>query len=59
MKVTCDLKPCPFCGSTNCGPSSHYSDDWRVVCHSCGATGPTTHTPEDAKQAWGKRKDGE
>ena len=49
-----ELKPCPFCGSSN-----FYSEkiefDARVGCGNCGAKTRLYNTDEEAIEAWNKR----
>jgi len=50
-----ELKACPFCGSykqslCSSGKSKHW-----LVCHNCGADGPTSRTKHGAIAAWNKR----
>lgn len=51
-----ELKPCPFCGSTNV----HMSDgekDWMqyVYCEDCNAIGPDGNTMISYAEAWNQR----
>jgi len=48
-----ELKPCPFCGSTNLGFLSLFA--WEVQCNLCLAEGPKADTREEAIAAWNRR----
>ena len=51
-----DLKPCPFCGSTDL----HMQDvDRFLQCYNCDATGPwhIDQTEAEAVAAWNRRAD--
>jgi Lar family restriction alleviation protein len=50
-RVEDELKPCPFCGSTNLALGTFWTSH-RVVCNSCNASGPHKETKRDAKDAW-------
>ena len=52
-----ELKPCPFCGSTNidCADAGHKTDVWFIQCDDCGATFPHFDSEQEAKDAWDKR----
>lgn len=60
-----ELKPCPFCGSTDVEPMIVFDGppDFIVsVCKGCGARGPEApdgktyiHEPEAAVAAWNSR----
>jgi len=54
-----ELKPCPFCGSTDLKISAQeadlYGDVLFVHCKDCDACGPAHEDAEDAKAAWNKR----
>ena len=47
-----ELKPCPFCKSTNVSVNILI---WRVSCHNCHSIGPVGETQSDAIAAWNKR----
>jgi len=52
-----NLKPCPFCGSTElqlCRTNEHAC--W-VRCDDCGADAPSTEKREDAIDIWNTRPD--
>ena len=48
-----DLKPCPFCGSTNIR-FAYYSDHW-VVCEKCGGSSGMYPSDEKAALMWNRR----
>ena len=52
-----ELKPCPFCGSTNisCADAGHETDIWFVQCENCGATFPHFDSETEATEAWNGR----
>lgn len=54
-----ELKPCPFCGSTNisCADAGHKTDIWFVQCENCGATFPHFDSETEAAEAWNGRVD--
>ena len=50
-----NIKPCPFCGSTNLN-SIHISlNKWSVLCNNCLAEGPLIDSQEKAIEIWNKR----
>jgi Lar family restriction alleviation protein len=57
--MTETLKPCPFCGGADI--DTHFSLDGAgnvtTGCLTCGASGPETSTPDEAKgaEAWNRR----
>jgi len=63
-----DLKPCPFCGSSdldsgmldNCNYCEACLGFWRITCRVCGVRGPTADEWGDAVKYWnlrGRRRD--
>jgi Lar family restriction alleviation protein len=55
-----DLKPCPFCGSSNVEnwasrPRDAAQDVWCVFCHSCNCEGPEAKTEAEAAASWNSR----
>lgn len=50
-----DIKPCPFCGSVNCQVTKTGINSNFVVCHNCGAYGPSASGRRHAIQAWNTR----
>lgn len=58
-----ELKPCPFCGSSDCHTRRHinnYSEEWRgVKCCKCGVelANRNFDIPTDAMDAWNRRTD--
>ena len=48
-----EIKPCPFCGSSDCEvvDGIHYND-WVVRCNSCGANGAAFAYGQDAVEKW-------
>lgn len=51
-----ELKPCPFCGGVaEFVLGEQYSNDW-IQCSSCGVETPCFDTPEEAAEAWNRRK---
>ena len=65
IKCRIKLKPCPFCGSkwvqvrwigfTN-GPPCAFDSGYRGECTDCGVTTVAYRTPEEAEDAWQRRK---
>jgi len=47
-----ELKPCPFCGSTNLNVTAESS---YVMCYGCDADGPVTRPSTAAIAAWNNR----
>lgn len=49
-----EIKPCPFCGSSNCEEIYQNGRDegWIVRCNSCGATGSVFAYDQDAVGKW-------
>lgn len=44
---------CPFCGETNVvDDHNKQGNAYYVKCDSCGAQGPTGHSPQEAADAW-------
>lgn len=58
LELVKELRPCPFCGSTNI---SHYLrpngnfDGHYVKCNQCKSTGPDSKSNEESYIAWNKR----
>ena len=52
-----ELKPCPFCGSTDidCADAGYKTDVWVVQCNNCCATYPHFDSKEEAITAWNTR----
>ena len=55
-----ELKPCPFCGSTqpkvsNDADLHDHVPSWYVLCSHCGCKGPEHLTLDDAIEAWNRR----
>lgn len=52
-----DLKPCPFCGSTNISAcyDPHDPRDFIVVCNSCLAQSSAAFSARKAINKWNKR----
>ena len=53
-------RPCPWCGTsddleTDSIPIGERKRTWWVVCHRCGATGPTAKSKKGARKAWDGR----
>lgn len=55
-----ELKPCPFCGSTDTDVlrSTDGVKFWGR-CETCGAVGGVGSTDEEAAKLWNQRKEGE
>ena len=51
-----ELKPCPFCGSTEVKHSAHAPDVW-IYCAACLATGPEAAGQKGAAVKWNLRKE--
>lgn len=51
-----ELKPCPFCGSTNLVVDSSDMYRWYVECWDCEADGPFADDEGLAIEAWNKRE---
>lgn len=51
-----DLKPCPFCGSTNLKTHVYKGEepDAFVQCHDCSSTGPSGEGETGAIEAWNR-----
>lgn len=48
-----NIKPCPFCGSTETHVlKSAYTPDWSVECLSCDAFGPSADGKDVAILSW-------
>ena len=49
-----EIKPCPFCSSTNVGLTRSEVSKRRywVECEDCRAQGPHHHEHQDAVEAW-------
>lgn len=58
-----NLKPCPFCGSSDCHTKRHYNNYdeswWGVKCYKCGTelVNRNFDLPTDAMDAWNRRSD--
>jgi Lar family restriction alleviation protein len=50
-----DLKPCPFCGSTELDIDINDADNYFVYCLNCGASGRDERKLEKAKEVWNRR----
>jgi Lar family restriction alleviation protein len=53
-----ELKPCPFCGSTNLEDDVGL-DEARIVCADCDCFGPTLSNMSEAVIAWNTRQEKE
>lgn len=55
--ISNDLKPCPFCGSTNVHNERYamIGAPSQVVCMGCGATSKEADSPEEAARLWNQR----
>jgi len=57
--MTEELKPCPFCGSTDLVVRELYAGEYPspvvVKCYNCGACGPTGDYESPAERAWNSR----
>ncbi|MBN2684381.1 MAG: Lar family restriction alleviation protein [Pontiellaceae bacterium] len=51
-----DLKPCPFCGSTELRVFRPAPELW-VYCTVCSASGPTAEGEKGAAAKWNMRKE--
>jgi transcription initiation factor TFIIIB Brf1 subunit/transcription initiation factor TFIIB len=61
-----EIKPCPFCGSTNIDFKTKNGAPNCLVCEDCGCTGPEAHAkidnwefstiPSELIELWNKRK---
>lgn len=49
------IKDCPFCHSGNVKILETEPQCIQVVCHECGATGPTSGNNDDAIRYWNER----
>lgn len=49
-----NLKPCPFCRSTDLYDHEQEGIAW-IECCDCNAEGPTTESIDDAVNAWNNR----
>lgn len=49
-----DLKPCPFCGSSDTNENDQGGIAW-VGCNDCGTEGPTTDMLWEAIELWNRR----
>lgn len=56
--IEIELKPCPFCGSTDI---DFIDDDWvgYVYCTNCGVETPNYKPSTGAVEAWNRRADNE
>lgn len=54
-----ELKPCPFCGSSEIALQQEYGHlpMFFVGCDNCGASASYTETEEEAIEAWNERKE--
>jgi Lar family restriction alleviation protein len=50
-----ELKPCPFCGSSNVYESSNGLDSHFLNCLDCGSEGPACKDVVSAGAAWNQR----
>ena len=55
-----ELKPCPFCGSDECGIAKtaygNYLNIWFfAVCDKCGARSKASKNETEAAEAWNRR----
>jgi Lar family restriction alleviation protein len=62
--MTDELKPCPFCASTDLREREHYIQhavnghhEWTVNCYNCGAVGPNSLSIDDARRMWNMRRE--
>ena len=52
-----ELKPCPFCGSSQVKANLMGHGWTEVYCGACEAEGPPRENEKDANAAWNKRND--
>jgi Lar family restriction alleviation protein len=50
-----DLKPCPFCGSTNITAVEYIMGFWKHFCHECETEGPAGKTKDESLGRWNTR----
>ena len=50
-----ELKPCPFCGSTELDIDINNANNYFVYCLNCGASGRDERKFEKAKEVWNRR----
>jgi len=50
-----ELKPCPFCGSSDIA-ESRWVSGWTICCYDCDAEGPHALTIKEAVEKWNDRK---
>jgi len=51
-----ELKPCPFCGGTDCeARTADCGMTWYIFCSDCGLMCGYALTKDTAKAAWNRR----
>lgn len=59
IRIDDELKPCPFCGSTDIEIAWYGKDGEAVICLGCGGTGSQYTDRAKAIAAWNRRVDDE
>ena len=59
IRIDDELKPCPFCGSTDIEIAWYGKDGEAVICLGCGGTGSQYTDRAKAIKAWNRRVDDE
>lgn len=54
-----ELKPCPFCGSTNAIERETVTYQWVCLCDNCGASTAVYDEKDEAIEAWNRRVENE
>ena len=52
-----ELKPCPFCGSSNVAINAPFGVACYVICRDCGAMTAWGESDEEVNKAWNRRAD--